>query len=163
MSSNSPFLIRSTTLYQSREKYFVFEDCFPSDMEIAAALSSPTKMVKSLFDLRRGVGMGISMSQISKIKFLSHAFSLAHNTTAMVSASAEDSATRVEQDDFQSMRLPMKKEHCPRVDIFLSCIHKRGIDLSGYKRDLCRRLVGLPFRKSRLGKIGVGQFMALEN
>ena len=115
--ANSPCLILSTTLYQSREKYFVLEDCFPSDIAIAAALSSPTMIVKSLFELRRGVGTSVSMSQISTSKFLSQAFSLPHNTTAMDSASAEDSATRVEQEDFQSTGLPKNIENWPRVDI----------------------------------------------
>jgi hypothetical protein len=103
-------------LYQSREKYLVFEDCFPWDIAIAAALSSPTKITKSWFELRRGVGMDMSIPQISESRFRSHAFSLAHNTTAMASASAEDSATRVEQEDFQSIKFPRKKEHCPRVE-----------------------------------------------
>ena len=46
-SSNSLCLIRSTTRYQSLAKYFVFEDCFPFDIAMAAALSSPTEIQKS--------------------------------------------------------------------------------------------------------------------
>ena len=74
--------------------------------------------------------MDMSMPQISKSKFLSQAFSLTHNTTAMVSASSEDSATRVEQEDFQSMRLPKEKRALTKCRHSLSGIHQRGIDLS---------------------------------
>ena len=35
----------------------------------------------------------------------------------MVSDSAEDPATRVDVDDFQSIRFPMKNDSWPRVDL----------------------------------------------
>ena len=89
--------------------------------------------------------MGISMSQISISKFLSQAFSLAHKTTAMVSASAEDSATRVEQEDFQSIRLPRKKEHCPKVDIpFLASINEESTSAE-VRGTFVVDLLGCPF------------------
>ena len=57
------------------------------------------------------------MSQMSYKRCLSHAFSRAHAQTAIVSASAELSATRPDVIDFQSTRFPKKNEHCPKVDM----------------------------------------------
>ena len=57
------------------------------------------------------------MSQMSCKRCRSHAFSRAHAQMAIVSASAELSATRPEVIDFQSIKFPKKNEHWPKVDI----------------------------------------------